>query len=241
MVTKKMSPEIIKDKLSMLIERLDSLNRNDKEYEKKLDSIVGDIIYAGYMARPSFDEIVRKELHNEIGEHILDNMEYLKNMSYDMSAASIGAAMFDFVVENRSLSEGYYIYVAENEAALEAITFHEGELYERCTESVNEKMRDWDVYSPSKSEIFGYYMKEGMSEMLSDYAEHTDVSGYNIAGYDKINQFELGIADLMAIHNELSAALGETIKFNRHEIMSQISERENESLKESKKNQIYSR
>ena len=219
-------------------------NADIKDYKMRLESMLKDVNdnidtpdynleilnnrfeeFANIM-RPSLDELVKTELLEELEKQV----DYAKeNEEFEeMDSYSFGQKIFQDHVEDLSLYQGYYTYTVDNENALKGITYHGGELYNRVSELAEDYFTDINKI-PNETEKFAAYMDYAIAEVFTDYAKEVDMSEYD-DNYE-IDEDNITLADVMAIHNAISDELGEERTYNKEDILQELN-KDNKDLDE---------
>ena len=230
--------EVTLESIEEQIKRLQSyVNSRKKDLEEgreiNLEQLNDKFIEMGMNNRPSLDELAKTEILNEISYQIdeeYSNYNQTKENGYEISAYDFGLALYSDHLSQESLVGGYYMWNIDNERALEAVKYHDDNLYESVIYDVTESVSEAQNYKNrplNDSEEFGIIMEKAFTEVITSKVEEIN-SEFDFAELDEdlddyeIDSDDLKLGDVKLIYNNIAEEIGEEPRFSNEEIAKDI-------------------
>lgn len=226
--------ESIDEQIKLLQRYVDSRKKDLEEgREINLEELNDKFIKMGMDNRPTLDELAKTEILNEISYQI--NEEYssynkTKESGYEISAYDFGLALYSDHLSQESLAGGYYMWNIDNERALEAVKYHDDNLYESVLYDVTESLGEAQNYKNrplTDSEEFGIIMEKAFTEVITSKVEEIN-SEFDFAELDEdledyqIDEDDLKLGDVKLIYNNIAEEIGEEPIYSNEEIAKDI-------------------
>lgn len=226
--------ESIEEQIKKLQSFVDSRKKDLEEgREINLEEINDKFIEMGMNNRPSLEELAKTEILDKISFQI--NEEYssynqTKENGNEISAYEFGLALYCDHLREESLSGAYYMWNIDNERALEAVKYHDDNLYESVLYDVTESLSEAQNYQNrplTDSEEFGIIMEKAFTEVITSKVEEIN-SEFDFAELDEnledyeIDSDDLKLGDVKLIYNNIAEELGEELVYSNEEIAKDI-------------------
>lgn len=226
--------ESIDEQIKLLQRYVDSRKKDLEEgREINLEELNDKFIKMGMDNRPTLDELAKTEILNEISYQI--NEEYssynkTKESGYEISAYDFGLALYSDHLSQESLAGGYYMWNIDNERALEAVKYHDDNLYESVLYDVTESLGEAQNYKNrplTDSEEFGIIMEKAFTEVITSKVEEIN-SEFDFAELDEdledyqIDEDDLKLGDVKLIYNNIAEEIGEEPIYSNEKIAKDI-------------------
>ena len=245
---KEVTLESIDEQIKLLQRYVDSRKKDLEEgREINLEELNDKFIKMGMDNRPTLDELAKTEILNEISYQIdeeYSSYNKTKESGYEINAYDFGLALYSDHLSQESLAGGYYMWNIDNERALEAVKYHDDNLYESVLYDVTESLSEAQNYQNrplTDSEEFGIIMEKAFPEVITSKVEEIN-SEFDFAELDEdledyqIDEDNLKLGDVKLIYNNIAEEIGEEPRFSNEEIAKDIlNEIEKNKEKEVKK------
>ena len=231
---KEVTLETIEEQIKRLQSFVDSRKKDLEEgREINLEEINDKFIEMGMDNRPSLDELAKTEILNEISYQISEeysSFNKTKENGNEISAYDFGIALYCDHLSEESLAGAYYMWNIDNERALEAVKYHDDNLYESVLYDVTESLSEAQNYQNrplTDSEEFGIIMEKAFIEVVGSKVEEInsefDFSELN----EKLEDYEidtdnLKLGDIKLIYNNIAEEIGEEPVYSNEEIAKDI-------------------
>ena len=133
-------------------------------------------------------------------------------------------------LSEESLAGAYYMWNIDNERALEAVKYHDDNLYESVLYDVTESLSEAQNYQNrplTDSEEFGIIMEKAFIEVVGSKVEEIN-SEFDFAELDEnledyeIDSDDLKLGDIKLIYNNIAEEIGEEPIYSNEEIAKDI-------------------
>lgn len=231
---KEVTLESIDEQIKLLQRYVDSRKKDLEEgREINLEELNDKFIKMGMDNRPTLDELAKTEILNEISYQISEeysSFNKTKENGNEISAYDFGLALYCDHLSQESLVGGYYMWNIDNERALEAVKYHDDNLYESVLYDVTESLSEAQNYQNrplTDSEEFGIIMEKAFTEVITSKVEEIN-SEFDFAELDEdledyqINEDNLKLGDIKLIYNNIAEEIGEEPRFSNEEIAKDI-------------------
>lgn len=205
MLKRNISKDKIIEEHKKLLEKLANNEINLEEFNKK-------IVDSGLENRPSLTELVERELLNGIKYQIENEKSYLNNNT-NIGARNFGFTIFEDMLKEKNINEGFYKNVAEDFTALEGIRHHDNdELYQFLGEGVFDTKKEYDLNNQKWDDTteLRKYIEYGFSEVFTnlidkveDRLEEISFETGKLKKY-KFDKDNINSGDLKLIYNILA-------------------------------------
>ena len=226
--------ESIEEQVKRLQSYIDSRKEDLKEgREINLEELNDKFIEMGMNNRPSLEELAKAEILNEISYQIdeeYSSYNQTREKGDEISAYDFGLALYCDHLSQESLVGGYYMWNIDNERALEAVKYHDDNLYESVLYDVTESLSEVQNYQNrplTDSEEFGIIMEKAFTEAITSKVEEIN-SDFDFSELDeKLEDYEidtdnLKLGDVKLIYNNIAEEIGEEPIYSNEEIVKDL-------------------
>lgn len=226
--------ESIEEQVKRLQSYIDSRKEDLKEgREINLEELNDKFIEMGMNNRPSLEELAKNEVLNEISYQIEEeysSYNQTKEKGYEVSAYDFGLTLYSDHLNQESLVGGYYMWNIDNERALEAVKYHDDNLYEDILYDVTENLSEVQNYQNrplTENEEFGIIMEKAFTEIITSKVEEIN-SEFDFTELDEeledyqIDTDNLKLGDVKLIYNNIAEEIGEEPIYSNEEIVKNI-------------------
>lgn len=226
------------------IERLQSWLESRKEdvaqgREVNLEEFNDKFIEMGMENRPNLEELAKSELLNELSEQIENEYSFLNKSlenGNEIGAYDFAYSVFEEHQEKESLMDGYgyYMYTVDNERALEAIQYHDDDLYEAIVDRFEEykaEAVERNGKALTMSQEFAIVMQTAFAEVITEKIENIkDEISYDLEevneNFDEleyeIDPDNLKLGDVKYLYNKIAEDIDEEPLYSKEEIVNDI-------------------